>query len=78
LESFQRPNGRIIIPELIMADPQTIEVNARELPVRCPPIGTAAWKQHPRVYLDVLQTSEAVCPYCSTRYVFKGEAPKSH
>jgi uncharacterized Zn-finger protein len=61
-----------------MAGPQTIEVTAREFPVRCPPIGTVTWKQHPRVYLDVLQAGEAVCPYCSTRYVFKGEAPKSH
>jgi uncharacterized Zn-finger protein len=61
-----------------MADIQTIEVTARELPVRCPPIGTAEWKQHPHVYLDVLQTGEAVCPYCSARYVLKGEAPRNH
>jgi uncharacterized Zn-finger protein len=61
-----------------MAGPQTIEVIARELPVRCPLVGTAAWKQHPRVYLDVLQTGEAVCPYCSMRHRLKGKAPKSH
>jgi uncharacterized Zn-finger protein len=62
----------------IMADPKTIEVTARELPVRCPPIGTAAWTQHPRVYLDVLQTGKAVCPYCGTCYALKGKAPASH
>jgi uncharacterized Zn-finger protein len=61
-----------------MANLQTIEVTARELPVRCPPIGAAAWEQHPRVYLDVLRTGETVCPYCGARYAFKGAAPKSH
>jgi uncharacterized Zn-finger protein len=60
-----------------MADSQTIEVIARELPLRCPPIGTAAWDLHPRVYLDVLQTGKTVCPYCGTRYVFKKETPRS-
>jgi uncharacterized Zn-finger protein len=60
-----------------MADSQTIEVTARELPLRCPPIGAAAWEQHPRVYLDVLQTGEASCPYCGARYVLKKETPKN-
>jgi uncharacterized Zn-finger protein len=72
------PSTNLLILEIIMADPLTIEVTARELPVRCPPIDTAAWKQHPRVYLDVLQTGQARCPYCGTRYVFQGAAPKSH
>ncbi|HNM65401.1 MAG TPA: zinc-finger domain-containing protein, partial [Accumulibacter sp.] len=27
---------------------------------------------------DVTQHGEAVCPYCSTRYVFTGELPKGH
>ncbi|MDR0440282.1 MAG: zinc-finger domain-containing protein [Candidatus Accumulibacter sp.] len=61
-----------------MADPQTIEVTARELPLRCPSVDTAAWKLHPRVYLDVLHTGKAVCPYCGARYVLKGETPKGH
>jgi uncharacterized Zn-finger protein len=34
------------------------------------------WSGHPRVFLDVLKTGETVCPYCGTKYVFKGEAPK--
>jgi len=62
-----------------MADKNTsVEVTAQDLPLHCPPAGATAWNQHPRVYLDVLHTGEAVCPYCGTRYVFKGEAPKGH
>ena len=61
-----------------MADKLTIEITAKDLPLHCPTESAPLWCQHPRVYLDVLHTGEAVCPYCSTRYVFKGEAPKGH
>ena len=61
-----------------MADNKTVEVAARDLPLHCPLPGAPAWNQHPRVFLDVLHTGEAVCPYCGTHYVFKGEAPKGH
>ena len=67
-----------IIPETVMADPQTIEVTARELPALRPPVGIAAWERHPRVHPDVLPAGEALCPYCSAHHVFKGEAPESH
>ncbi|MBZ0131295.1 MAG: zinc-finger domain-containing protein, partial [Rhodocyclaceae bacterium] len=36
------------------------------------------WARHPRVFLDPLKTGEADCPYCGTRYIFSGEAPKGH
>lgn len=61
-----------------MTDTKTVEVTARDLPLHCPPAGVTAWNQHPRVFLDVLHTGEVVCPYCSTHYVFKGEAPHGH
>ena len=61
-----------------MADLPTVEITAKDLPLHCPPSDAPAWSLHPRVYLDVLHTGEAVCPYCSTHYVFKGEAPKGH
>ena len=61
-----------------MADMLTIEIAADDLPLHCPTSNAPLWNQHPRVYLDVLHTGEAVCPYCSTRYVFKGKAPKGH
>lgn len=62
-----------------MADIKTVEVVARDLPLHCPPGGAAAvWNQHPRAFLDVLPTGEAVCPYCRAHYVLKGEASRRH
>jgi hypothetical protein len=29
------------------------------------------WASHPRVFLDVVNESEAMCPYCGTRYRLK-------
>lgn len=29
------------------------------------------WSWHPRVFLDVVHESEAMCPYCGTRYRLK-------
>jgi uncharacterized Zn-finger protein len=61
-----------------MADNRTVEVTAADLPLHCPTPKAELWCQHPRVFLDVTKTGEAVCPYCSTRYVLKGDAPKGH
>ena len=55
-----------------------IEVGAGDLPLHCPLPGSPLWARHPRVFLDVLKTGEAVCPYCSAHYVFTGERPKGH
>ncbi len=48
-----------------------VRVTRDRLPVSCPPRGEAVWNLHPRVYLPVAQAGEAVCPYCSTRYVLE-------
>lgn len=61
-----------------MADKTPIEITAQDLPLHCPPASAAKGSLHPRVFLDVLHTGQAICPYCSTRYVFKGEVPKGH
>ncbi|MBL0352213.1 MAG: zinc-finger domain-containing protein [Dechloromonas sp.] len=61
-----------------MSDFRTVELTAHDLPLHCPPPGSPLWSQHPRVFLDVLQAGEVVCPYCSMKYVFKGAAPKGH
>jgi uncharacterized Zn-finger protein len=55
-----------------------VEVTARDLPVHCPMPDTPVWSMHPRVFLDVAKERELICPYCGTRYVFKGEAPAGH
>ena len=36
-------------------------------------IGADAPTDHPHVYLDMGDEDEIICPYCSTRYRFKGE-----
>jgi uncharacterized Zn-finger protein len=30
------------------------------------------WNAHPRVYLPIQKTGEALCPYCGTKYVLLG------
>ncbi len=57
---------------------RTVEIDAHDLPLHCPQPSAPLWAQHPRVYLDATKTGETVCPYCSTKYVFKGELPKGH
>jgi uncharacterized Zn-finger protein len=36
------------------------------------------WNAHPRVFLPIEKTGEALCPYCGTRYIYKGSAPAEH
>ena len=55
-----------------------VAVTEKDLPLHCPMPGAPLWAQHPRVFLDVLHGHEALCPYCGTKYVFKGPAPKGH
>ena len=57
---------------------KTIDVSAADLPLHCQTKDAPLWARHPRVFLDILQTGEAVCPYCSAHYVLKGERPKGH
>ena len=61
-----------------MADIPSIEISASDLPLHCPRPDSPLWCQHPRVFLDIAQSGEAVCPYCSNRYVLKGGAPLGH
>ena len=59
-----------------------VEVTSKDLKgygqVYCPNPQMPLWSNHPRVFIDVLKTGEAVCPYCSAHYVFTGEHPKGH
>lgn len=55
-----------------------IEVTAEDLPLHCPTARTPVWCYHPRVFLDVAETGEVRCPYCSTVYVFRGARPTAH
>ena len=55
-----------------------IEVSASDLPLHCPMPDMALWNAHPRVYLPIEKTGEALCPYCGTRYSLKGGARHAH
>jgi uncharacterized Zn-finger protein len=57
---------------------RTVEVTERDLPLHCPTSSTPVWNMHPRVFLDVAKSGELLCPYCGTRYVYRGTAPKGH
>jgi uncharacterized Zn-finger protein len=54
-----------------------IEVTAVDLPLHCPMPAMLLWNAHPRVFLPIEKTGEALCPYCGTRYVLKGGAAAS-
>ncbi len=62
-----------------MSEPVTntrrhIEVTAEDLPLHCPTPSMILWNAHPRVYLPIQKTGEALCPYCGTKYTLKGGA----
>lgn len=55
-----------------------IEVTARDLPLHCPMPSMVLWNAHPRVFLPIEQTGEALCPYCGTRYRLQGGPVAGH
>ncbi len=48
-----------------------IKVNREQLPLSCPQPEDEVWNMHPRVFLPVEKTGEAVCPYCGAKYVLQ-------
>jgi uncharacterized Zn-finger protein len=55
-----------------------IQVSGQDLPLHCPMPQMALWNAHPRVYLPIEKTGEALCPYCGTRYMLSGGPRASH
>jgi len=54
---------------LILANAQhKYEVAPEDLPLSCPMPGMYLWNSHPRVYLPIEETGEAICPYCGAEY----------
>ncbi len=45
------------------------EVTRADLPVSCPLPSVTLWNAHPRVYIPVEETGQAVCPYCSAEFI---------
>ncbi|WP_456404084.1 zinc-finger domain-containing protein [Thiolapillus sp.] len=50
---------------------RVIKVSREQLPLSCPLPEEEVWNLHPRVYLPVEKTGEAVCPYCGARYILQ-------
>ena len=50
-------------------------VQPQDLPVFCPNRQMPLWSSHPRVFLDIDESGEAMCPYCGTRYRLAGGLP---
>ncbi|HEX6317453.1 MAG TPA: zinc-finger domain-containing protein [Burkholderiales bacterium] len=62
-----------------MADAsKEVDITEKDLPLHCPMADAPLWARHPRVFLDVAKQGEARCPYCGTRYVYKGAPVKGH
>jgi len=59
-------------------DMPVVVVHAKDLPVYCPNPAMPLWSSHPRVYLDVADEGEVLCPYCGTRYRLEGGAGSGH
>src|SRR6185503_16754812 len=47
-------------------DQTTVTITASDLPLFCPPKNAPLWSQHPRVFLEIEEDGEILCPYCST------------
>ncbi len=57
---------------------RVIEVTAKDLPLHCPMPDMVKWNSHPRVFLPVQKTGEALCPYCGTLYKLNGPVGHGH
>ncbi len=57
---------------------RVVEVTAKDLPLHCPMPDMVKWNSHPRVFLPVHKTGEALCPYCGTLYKLNGPVGHGH
>lgn len=48
---------------------QVIKVTRADLPLACPRQGDELASMHPRVFLPIEKTGEAICPYCGAKYL---------
>ena len=62
------------MPQTDANAPPVVDVVAEDLPLHCPNPAMPLWSSHPRVFLDIAASGEAMCPYCGTRYRLQGGA----
>ncbi|WP_106226044.1 zinc-finger domain-containing protein [Jezberella montanilacus] len=53
-------------------------VGSEDLPLHCPTNSTPVWDMHPRVFLDIVDTGSAQCPYCGAKYQLKPGVSAGH
>jgi uncharacterized Zn-finger protein len=64
---------------LMQREAPVVELRASDLPAFCPNPAMPVWNHHPRVFLDIATTGEAMCPYCGTHYRLRpGEIVGGH
>ena len=49
-------------------------VTLAQTPLCCPMPEMVLWNAHPRVYLPIEETGQAICPYCGAEYVLNENA----
>ncbi|MGO9445720.1 MAG: zinc-finger domain-containing protein [Thiobacillaceae bacterium] len=57
---------------------RVMELSSSDLPLHCPLPQDATWNAHPRIYLPIEKTGEALCPYCGTYYKLIDGAAGDH
>lgn len=45
------------------------QVTLKDLPLSCPTANMRLWDSHPKVYLPIETTGEAVCGYCGAKFI---------
>ncbi|MDE2196826.1 MAG: zinc-finger domain-containing protein [Gammaproteobacteria bacterium] len=50
------------------------QVTRKDLPLHCPMEGMSVWNSHPRVFLPIEDSGEAMCPYCGAEYTLVDQA----
>lgn len=63
---------------LEQAQDAVVEIDGGDLPAFCPNPKMPLWSSHPRVYLELAKTGEAMCDYCGTRYRLKPGTSAGH
>ena len=62
-------------PDLVEASAKNrYRVTRADLPLSCPMPRMYLWNSHPRVYLPIEASGEAMCPYCGATYVLEDQA----
>lgn len=51
-----------------------VAVTSADLPLSCPLPNVQVWNAHPRVYLPIVPTGKATCPYCSAKYILQEQS----